>query len=191
MSDTAQKDDKALLWTQGEPSELLKTPVFTVTKVPATSAEGVHGDYFVMDAPDWVIVIPCTETGFLMVKQWRHGERALSIEFPGGVIERSEESEAAAARELLEETGCKAGALTYLGSMNPNPALMSNHTHVFVAENLQRTGSQHLDADEFVSAFELTKAEVLAKMGSKEYPHALMSAALMLYRRYEDEKRRE
>lgn len=190
MTEQAQQKDDALLWAQGEPTELLQTPVFTVTKVPATSAEGVHGDYFVMDAPDWVIVIPSTETSFLMVKQWRHGERALSIEFPGGVIERGEAPEAAAARELMEETGCKAGSLTYLGSMNPNPALMSNHTHVFVAENLHNTGAQSLDADEFVSAFELPKAEVLAKMGSKEYPHALMSAALMLYRRYEDEKLR-
>lgn len=191
MNKQTQQEDAALLWTQGESIELLRTPVFTVTKVPATSAEGVSGDYFVMDAPDWVIVIPRTERGFLMVKQWRHGEHALSIEFPGGVIERGEAPEVAAARELLEETGCRAGVLTHLGSMNPNPALMSNHTHVFIAENLQNAGSQHLDADEFVSAFELSEAEVLAKMGSAEYPHALMSAALLLYRRYTDERQRQ
>lgn len=188
MAKQAHDNDAALLWTQGEPCPLLKTPVFTVKKVPSTSAEGVTGDYFVMDAPDWCIVIPDAKTGFLMVKQWRHGERALSIEFPGGVIERGEAPEKAAARELLEETGCKAGSLTYLGSMNPNPALMTNHTHVFVAENLENTGSQNLDEDEYVAAFEVPKSEVFEKMGTKEYPHALMTAALMLYRRYTDKQ---
>ncbi|MCR5724244.1 MAG: NUDIX hydrolase [Treponema sp.] len=178
---TQQNTDSALLWTQGKAETLLTTPVLTVTQVPATSSDGLHGDYIVMDAKDWCIVIPDTGRSFLLVKQWRHGERALSIEFPGGVIEKGEEPEKAAARELLEETGCKAGKLTHLGTMNPNPALMSNHIHVFLAEELTDTGCQNLDKDEYVTFFERDKKEVLRNMGSKEYPHALMSAALMLY----------
>lgn len=173
--------DKALIWTQEPAQTLLTTPVLTVTQVPATSADGLKGNYIVMDAKDWCIVIPDTGSSFLLVKQWRHGERALSIEFPGGVIETGEAPEKAAARELLEETGCKAGKLTKLGSFNPNPALMSNHVHVYLAEELEKTGAQNLDEDEYVSYFERDKKEVLRNMGSKEYPHALMSAALMLY----------
>lgn len=174
-------DDKALIWTQGTPRLLLTTPVLNVNQIPATSADGLTGDYIVMDAKDWCIVIPDTGKSFLLVKQWRHGERALSIEFPGGVIENHESPEAAAARELKEETGCIARKLTKLGSFNPNPALMSNHVHVFLAEDLQQTGRQQLDDDEYVSYFEEDKKEVLRSMGSKAYPHGLMSAALMLY----------
>ena len=178
---TRGKDEKSLLWTQGQAERLLTTPVLTVTQVPATSADGLKGDYIVMDAKDWCIVIPDRGSSFLMVKQWRHGERALSVEFPGGVIESGEAPEKAAARELLEETGCTAGKLTPLGTFNPNPALMSNHVHVFLAEDLHDTGRQHLDEDEYVAYFEEDKKEVLRNMGSKAYPHALMSAALMLY----------
>ena len=173
--------DDNLLWTQGKAQTLLTTPVLTVTQVPAKSASGLQGNYIVMNAKDWCIVIPDTGSTFLLVKQWRHGEKALSIEFPGGVIESDETPEQAAKRELLEETGCKAQKLTKLGSFNPNPALMGNHVHVFLAEDLQQTGKQQLDKDEFVSYFEKDKKEVLHAMGSKEYPHALMTAALMLY----------
>ena len=81
-----------------------------------------------------------------MVKQWRHAHNGLSIEFPGGVINKDEEPEIAANRELEEETGYKAGKLTYLGCANPNPALMRNRVHFFVAEDLQGNGEQNLDA---------------------------------------------
>ena len=177
-------DDKNLVWTRGKKTELLKTPVLNVTTIESTASDGLKGDYIVMDAPDWVIVIPDAGETFLLVKQWRHGENALSIEFPGGVIEPNEAPEAAAARELKEETGFVAGRLVKLGAMNPNPALMSNHVHVFAAFDLQPTGKQHLDEDEYVHYFELPKKEVYAKMGTKEFPHALMSAGLSLYREY-------
>ena len=98
-------DDEKLTWTRGKKTTLLKTPVLDVTTIESTASDGLKGDYIVMDAPDWVIVIPDAGDTFLLVKQWRHGENALSIEFPGGVIERDETPEQAAARELAEETG--------------------------------------------------------------------------------------
>ena len=134
-----------------------------------------------MDAPDWVIVIAEHNDKFLMVKQWRHGEAALSVEFPGGVIDSGEEPEAAALRELEEETGYKAGKLTKLGSSNPNPALFSNHVHFFLAEDLTPTGIQHLDADEFINYMELPIKEAIQGIGTPQFPHALMGTALALY----------
>lgn len=173
-------DDK-LKWKTGEKKELLKTVVFDVNSFHNVSASGVEGDYIILDAPDWVIVIPEKDEKFLMVKQWRHGEKKLSIEFPGGVIDEGEDPETAAKRELEEETGYKAGKLTKLGSYNPNPALFSNHTHVYLAEDLIPTGEQHLDHDEFINCMELAKGEVLEGMGTEQFPHALMSSALCLY----------
>ena len=125
-----------------------------------TALDGTVGDYIIMNAPDWVIVIPEINENFLMVKQWRHGEKSLSVEFPGGVIDENEKPETAALRELQEETGFIAEKLTKLGMANPNPALFSNHVHVFLAENLKSTGVQHLDNDEFINSIELPKNEV-------------------------------
>lgn len=174
------EDDK-LKWKDGERKSLLKTCVFEVTSHHNTSASGVEGDYIITEAPDWVIVIAEHNNNFLMVKQWRHGEQKLSVEFPGGVIDKGETPEHAAARELEEETGYKAGKLTELGSANPNPALFANHFHVFLATDLVKAGDQKLDHDEFINCFELSKNEVLEGMGTEQFPHALMSAALAMY----------
>ena len=179
------KDDSSLMWKQGASKILLHTPVFDVTSVPSVSAQGVSGDYVVLNGPDWVIVVPDAGKDFLMVKQWRHGENALSIEFPGGVMDKGETPEQAAARELKEETGCSAGKLIHLRTMNPNPAVMSNHVHFFLAQDLSSAGDQQLDEDEFISCFAMSKDEVGQKMGSKEFPHAIMASALMFYWQYE------
>lgn len=181
MKDYFSKDDDKLKWNRGEVTTLLKTCVCDVTSHHNTSYSGVTGDYIIMDAPDWVIVIPERNNNFLMVKQWRHGTNSLSIEFPGGVIDKGEEPETAAKRELEEETGCKAGTLIKLGSVNPNPALFNNHVHVFLAKDLVSTGKQHLDHDEFINYIELPKKEVIEGMGTEQFPHAIMGTALMYY----------
>lgn len=176
--------DNELIWHEIKRKELYETPVFTVTERTSTGPDGQEGKYIVNECRDWVIVIPSVEDKFLMVKQWRHGEKNLSIEFPGGVIEKNEPPEIGARRELLEETGAIAGKLTLLGKMNPNPALFSNHFYVYCAEELTSEGKQNLDKDEFVHYFEMDKKEVFAKIGSAEFPHALMASAVALYREH-------
>ncbi|MBQ4378432.1 MAG: NUDIX hydrolase [Treponema sp.] len=173
---------KDLEWKITSEKELLKTVVYTVNETTSVAPDGSVGHYLVQDAPDWVIVIPEIDGNFLMVKQWRHAHNGLSIEFPGGVINKGEKPEDAARREMEEETGYKAGKLTYLGCANPNPALMRNRVHFFAAENLTSTGEQHLDADEFVEYLKIPCEEVYQKIGSEEYPHALMMSALLKYK---------
>lgn len=180
--------DEGLKWETKSTKTILSTVVFDVTEQRNRASDGTEGNYVVMNAPDWVIVIPKhhTEQGdtFLMVKQWRHGEKALSVEFPGGVIDAGESPEEAARRELEEETGYKTGKLIKLGSSNPNPALFSNHVHFFLAEDLTPTGIQHLDADEFINYMELPINQVIQGIGTPDFPHALMGTALALYFKY-------
>lgn len=181
MKNYFTENDEKLKWREGEITSLLKTVVCEVTSRRNTAQNGLCGDYIVMNAPDWVIVIPEKDENFLMVKQWRHGERALSVEFPGGVIDENESPENAARRELEEETGFKAGKLTKIGEVNPNPALFSNRVHVYLAEELSATGIRHLDSDEFINCIEISKNEALQGMGTEQFPHAIMGAALCFY----------
>lgn len=181
MKNFFNENDENLKWETKDSKLLLKTVVFDLKEEENQSKNSVSGKYIIMDARDWVAVIPEKDGNFLMVKQWRHGEKALNVEFPGGVIERGEDPAVAAARELVEETGYKAGKLIKLGETNPNPALFSNHFHVYLATDLVFTGSQHLDSDEFINCIEVPKQEVFENMGTEQMHHGLMGTAFFYY----------
>jgi 8-oxo-dGTP pyrophosphatase MutT (NUDIX family) len=159
--------------------------IFTVRESVCRSPEGVLKTFSVIDTRDWAMVIPVIETqqgkAFVMVRQWRHGARELSVEFPGGVLEADEQNAEGAARELREETGFVADRMTKLGAMNPNPAIMSNRIHFYLAEDLTQTGKRELDEDEFVEVLTIPAGDVLQNMGNPPYIHALTAVALLFY----------
>ena len=175
--------DEELIWKRTGEKELLRTPVFTVVEQNETAANGVRGSYIALEAPDCVVVIPEYEGSFVLVRQWRHGAQKLTTEFPGGVIDAGESPEAAAARELSEETGFTAGKLTYLGVCSPNPALFKSRFHCFLAEELVPCGGQHLDRDELISVELMPKEDVISGFGGEEFSHAFMGTALAFYLR--------
>ena len=73
--------------------------------------------------------------------------------------------------------------MTYLGSVNPNPAFLSNTFTAFLAEDLEQTGTQTLDENEYLR-FELIPAtKVIEKMGSCDFDNGTMLMALMYYLR--------
>jgi 8-oxo-dGTP pyrophosphatase MutT (NUDIX family) len=180
-------ENSHLIWNEKSRKDLFKNRIFTIQERVCASPAGEEGTFSVMDCPDWAIVIPVLGASagreFVMVRQWRHGSRTLSLEFPGGVCETGEEPEAAAVRELREETAYTPGRILKLGEMNPNPAIMTNRVHFFLAEDLRDTGRQNLDADEYVDVEIVPADTVIRGMGKPPYIHSLMAAALMLYLR--------
>jgi len=184
-------DDKNhLIWKEESRKQVFDCKIFTLwesyckSPAPRDNSEKPH-TFSVLDAKDWAIVIPVIDTPkgkqFVMVWQWRHGSRSLSLEFPGGVFEPGENPEEAAARELYEETGYKPEKIKKIGEFSPNPAFMSNVVHFFLAEDLKGDGKQKLDEDEFVDVVTVDIDEVIKGMGKAPYVHALMGTALALY----------
>jgi len=182
-------DKNHLIWTEESRKQVFNTRIFSVCesycKSPVSKPSDDTQVFSVIEAKDWAIVIPVINTSkgkqFLMVWQWRHGSQCLSLEFPGGVFEPGENPEEAAARELHEETGFKPAKIKKLGEFSPNPAIMSNKVHFFLAEDLTDTGKQNPDQDEYIEVALVDADEVIKGMGKFPYVHALMGTALSLY----------
>jgi ADP-ribose pyrophosphatase len=87
--------------------------------------------------PDWVVVVPITEMGeVILVEQHRHGVNELSLEPPGGRVDPGEDELAAAQRELVEETGYSGGMWETLGWCHPDAALLTNKLWMFCAHDV-------------------------------------------------------
>jgi 8-oxo-dGTP pyrophosphatase MutT (NUDIX family) len=92
--------------------------------------------FHVIHAPDWASVLCVTEQSeVVLVRQYRHGIGATSLELPAGVIEPHETPEEAARRELVEETGYEADDWVRIQSVSTEPARHTNQAHFFCARN--------------------------------------------------------
>jgi 8-oxo-dGTP pyrophosphatase MutT (NUDIX family) len=95
-------------------------------------------DFYVIEAPDWINVVPLTTSGeVILIEQYRHGAGELSLEIPGGMLDAGESPAEAAGRELVEETGYAARELIFLGRTRPNPAIQDNWIHTFLARGCE------------------------------------------------------
>ncbi len=98
--------------------------------------------------PGAVAIIPLVDPDHLcLVRNERPAVNATLLEIPAGTLEPGEAPEAAAVRELAEETGYRARQWRKLAVFIPSPGVLSERTHLFLAEELV-AGQQHLEKDE-------------------------------------------
>jgi len=119
------------------------------------------GNYYVVERNDFVAIIVIHQHQFYLVEQYRHPIKSLSLEFPMGLIEPGETADAAALRELQEETGLVAGKLDLLGYIHIGPGYQTQGFSVFIATNC----TQHS------SSLELGESTIKVKVLSNQDLH--------------------
>jgi 8-oxo-dGTP pyrophosphatase MutT (NUDIX family) len=137
--------------------------------------------YYVLEYPDWANVVAVTrDHEVVLVRQYRHALGEVVLELPGGCVDSADQSpEAAARRELLEETGYSAGNVIRVGELSPNPATHSNLVHGFLAMGCERTTEPALDPQEQIEVV-LVPLEDLAAVARSEFRQAMHVASVFL-----------
>ncbi len=157
--------------------------VFSVRTDTAISPRtGVEHDFHIIESSAWVNIIPLTSNHqVVMVRQYRHGSRAVTLEIPGGLVDSGDTPEEAAARELLEETGYRAKQWTNIGALNPNPAIFNNRCYTFLAQNIQKVSGLIPDQTEDIEVELMPLEDIPELIRTGKIDHAIVIAAFSMY----------
>lgn len=126
----------------------------------------------------------------LLVRQWRHATGGPLLEIPAGTLDREpdgsiEDHALAAARELEEETGSRAGTWRYLGRFYTAPGFTSELMHLYLATDLRSAHGDALqpDEDERLELRAIPFAEALAMADAGELVDAKTLIGLFIVAR--------
>jgi 8-oxo-dGTP pyrophosphatase MutT (NUDIX family) len=153
--------------------------VFSVrTDTTISPRTGRKHDFYILESRDWINIIPLTDNQqVVMIKQYRHGSRGVTLEIPGGLVDAGDTPKKAAARELLEETGYQAKEWKKIGVVNPNPALFNNRCHTFLAQDIKKITDPLPDQTEDIEVVLIPLKRIPGLILNGEIDHAMVITA--------------
>lgn len=120
-------------------------------RVAIDISTGPNGEVIRRDVilhPGAVVILPVIDRDHIcLLRNYRFAIQETLWEVPAGTLEPGEPIETAAERELLEETGYRAGKWRSLGFLYASPGVLDEKLHLFIAEELT-PGPPQPEADE-------------------------------------------
>jgi ADP-ribose pyrophosphatase len=172
---------KARKWRTLATERVYATPIFDLHKRRSVHAKRGERDFYVIDPTDWVNIIPLTaKREVILVRQFRHGIGAFTLEIPGGMIDPEDPNPAAAGRrEMQEECGYDTDDVIPLGRVHPNPAIQPNFCYSFLARNVKqvRAPRSNPDGSEETEVVTVPLKSIKELIAGGMITHALVIAA--------------
>jgi ADP-ribose pyrophosphatase len=135
------------------------------------------------------IIAETEDKKLFMVQQYRHPIHKIVWQFPAEGKTPEESWEDAAQRGLREEVGVSAGRLTDMGVFHPDPGLLDQTAHIFLAQDLVHNPIEekvHISHDEVedlrIETFSLTEIDELIEKG--EVCDGWTIGGLYLYKKF-------
>jgi ADP-ribose pyrophosphatase len=159
---------------------LLKGRAFLIRRDTLKTPDGNETKLDIIEHGGSVVIVPIDEDGnLLFVRQYRHAADMDLLELPAGTLEKDEDPDVCAAREIREETGFAADKIEKIGDFYLAPGYSTEFMHVYLAREL-RYDPLEADADEFLSVEKIPFAEAIQMAERGEMPDAKSLAALLL-----------
>ena len=127
-----------------------------------------------------VAMVPILDdSSIVLVKQFRCAVGRYMLEIPAGTIEKGEEPEVCARRELEEEIGYSAGSIDLISRFYTSPGFLDEEMFVYAAREL-RPCDRRPEDDEAMDVVVLSQQEVFAKIRSGEIADAKTITGILL-----------
>jgi ADP-ribose pyrophosphatase len=129
------------------------------------------------------VIVAIDQGHVILVEQYRVPAGARCVELPAGLVgdeQAGEEVEAAALRELEEETGYRAGRMTSLGRFHASPGMSSEAFTLLRAEELSKVGEGGGVAGESIEVHRVALEAVPAFVEAKRAEGCAVDAKMLL-----------
>ncbi len=147
-----------------EDEVIFQTKIFDVVQRYQTGLSGERHKRYVVRNKGAVAILPIMPDGrIILIKQFRSPAQKYIWEIPAGTRELNEDPLHTANRELIEETGYKAGNMTLLYKFFSSPGIFQEYLYLYKATDLVQR-EQQLEDGEDLTLYYKTKEEVLAML---------------------------
>ncbi len=131
-------------------------------------------------------VVPLLPDGqVILIRQFRKPFNKVIWEIPAGTLEKDEDPQNAAYRELQEEIGYAPENLIKLGGISVAPGYTSEFIHIYLADKITKSELEG-DADEFIDMYTMPLSEALTMVYSGEITDAKTVTGLLLAQHHLD-----
>jgi len=125
------------------------------------------------------VIIPVFADGTVaLVRQYRYAAEKFLLEVPAGTLNKNEDPQLGAERELEEEIGVRAGKVEKLTEFYVSPGFLTEKMHLFLATDLTPT-KQNLEVDEILTVERLSFSDAFALIRRGEIEDAKTIIGLM------------
>lgn len=114
----------------------------------------------------------------LLIQQYRYVAHRVTWEMPTGGVHAGEALEAAAQRELAEETGYRPNRLTHISTYHTSKSVMDETAHLFLGEDLVQAESPP-DDTEFIEVRPFPFADALRMVLAGEIVDSMTIIAVL------------
>lgn len=157
------------------PSFQFKGKLIKVVTQTRRLPNGRRANLEIVQHPGAVLIVPFLSLDrLIMLHQFRPVFNAYLYELPAGTLNPGERLLSCASRELMEETGYRAGKLTQIGKIFPVPGYSTEVITIFKAEKLKsiNDGIGQKDPDEIIKICPMSKRQIKGL-----FRHGLMNDA--------------
>jgi len=164
--------------------ELLRTPIFWVTRDRALDPDGFEIQRAVVQHGGSAVVMPVDDRKrILLVRQYRLPTLQSLWEIPAGRVDPGETPAQTARRELAEETGYRARKMRKLVAFWPSPGFLAEKMTVYLATELTAGKATPME-DERIETRWFTSRELDEQISSGRITDAKTMIAFLYWKRY-------